>query len=68
MEDKRKIELVCYYCSKEIVLPYKEEEEKLKGSVWFCSDYYLFKYSNKQTKKFREQWKVLLIKSLVWTI
>jgi hypothetical protein len=39
MEDKRKIELVCYYCSKEIVLPYKEEEEKLKGSVWFCSDY-----------------------------
>jgi hypothetical protein len=40
MEDKRKIELVCYYCSKEIVLPCKEEEEeKLKGSVWFCSDY-----------------------------
>lgn len=50
MEDKRKIELVCYYCSKEIVLPYKEEEEKPKGSVWFCSDYCkkLCKYSNKQ--------------------
>ena len=32
MEDKRKIELVCYYCSKEIVLPYKEEEEKLVSS------------------------------------
>ena len=30
---------MCYYCWKEIVLPYKEEEEKSKGSVWFCSDY-----------------------------
>jgi len=48
---KEKWNLVCCYCSKEIVLSCKEEE-KLKGSVWFCSDYYLFKHSNKQTKNF----------------
>jgi hypothetical protein len=34
------MKLVCYYCSKEIDLSSTdEEEEKLKGSVWFCSDY-----------------------------
>lgn len=37
------MKLVCYYCSKEIVMPRTlvevEEEENLKGSIWFCSDY-----------------------------
>jgi hypothetical protein len=35
------MKLVCYYCSKEIGLSSstKDEEDKLKDSVWFCSDY-----------------------------
>ena len=70
MEDKRKTELVCYYCSKELVLPCKEEweeEEKLKGLVWFCSDYSKETQVNIQINKQKnwEQWKVSLIKSLV---
>ncbi len=50
MEDKRKMKLVCYYCSKEIVLLCKEEE-KLNGSVWFCSDYCKETYVNIQINK-----------------
>ena len=39
------MKLVCYYCSKEIDLQSTDEgeegedEQKLKGSIWFCSDY-----------------------------
>jgi hypothetical protein len=35
------MKLVCYYCSKEIVLPSstKDKEDQLKNSIWFCSDY-----------------------------
>jgi len=43
------MKLLCYYCSKEIVLPY--EEEKLKDSVWFCSDYCKDTYVNIQINK-----------------
>ncbi len=44
---------VCYYYSKEIFLPYteKEEENKLKGSVWFCSNYCKDAYVNIQINK-----------------
>jgi|GEM_PF-5961101 len=47
------MKLLCYYCSKEIVLPYTagEEEEKLKDSVWFCSDYCKDTYVNIQINK-----------------
>jgi hypothetical protein len=45
----------CYYCSKEIFLLYtekeEEEENKLKGSVWFCSDYCKDAYVNIQINK-----------------
>jgi hypothetical protein len=45
---------VCYYYSKEIFLPYtekEEEENKLKGSVSFCSNYCKDAYVNIQINK-----------------
>ena len=49
------MKLVCYYCSKEVVLPFTlvEEEEKLKGSIWFCSDFCKETYVNIQIHRKR---------------
>jgi ribosomal protein L24E len=49
------MKLVCYYCSKEIVMPgtLGKEEEKLKGSIWFCSDYCKEAYLNIQLHRKR---------------
>jgi hypothetical protein len=51
------MKLVCYYCSKEIVMSStqleEEKEENLKGSIWFCSDYYKEAYVNIQLHRKR---------------
>ena len=51
------MKLVCYYCSKEIVMPRTlvEEEENLKGSIWFCSDYCKEAYVKIQLHRKREE-------------
>jgi hypothetical protein len=53
------MKLVCYYCSKEIVMSStqleEEKEENLKGSIWFCSDYYKEAYVNIQLHRKREE-------------
>ena len=53
------MKLVCYYCSKEIVMPRTlvevEEKENLKGSIWFCSDYCKEPYVNIQLHRKREE-------------
>jgi hypothetical protein len=34
------MKLVCIYCSKELILESsKDDENKLKNSFWFCSEY-----------------------------
>jgi len=48
------MKLVCLYCSKEIVLESTKntnQEEKLKGSIWFCSEYCKDTFVNIQMKK-----------------
>ncbi len=48
------MKLVCYYCSKELVLKSpKEVQGKLKGSIWFCSEYCKDTFVNIQTHKKR---------------
>jgi hypothetical protein len=46
--------LKCIYCSKEIVLDSsKENQDKLKNSFWFCSEYCKDTFVNIQTHKKR---------------
>lgn len=47
------MKLVCYYCSKEIDLQCTDEDEKLKGSIWFCSDYCKDTFLNVQINRKR---------------
>jgi hypothetical protein len=44
------MKLACYYCSKEIVMTFTEED-KLKDSIWFCSNYCKETYINIQINK-----------------
>ena len=49
------MKLVCIYCSKELVLESSKEddEDNLKNSFWFCSEYCKDTFVNIQSHKKR---------------
>ena len=48
------MKLICIYCSKELVIEFsKKDEDKLKNSFWFCSEYCKDTFVNIQTHKKR---------------
>ena len=48
------MKFICIYCSKELVIEFsKKDEDKLKNSFWFCSEYCKDTFVNIQTHKKR---------------